>query len=283
VAGRPEEKDLDASRVLRLVVVPYAGVPPATLARVRARPSLSLATLHHNAVPTAEMAVALLLAAARGIVPADQALRRGDWTLRYAEDRGVVLAGRTAVVLGFGAIGRRVAEALVGLGMKVRAVRRHVPADAEEGARVAVHGPGDLDVLLPAADALVVALPLTPETRGLLDARRLALLPRGALVVNVARGEVIDEDALYEALAAGRLGGAGLDAWWRYPAGEEDRGRVLPSQRPFHELDRVVMSPHRAGHAAPTEALRAEHLGRLLGAVARGEEIPGRVDLAVGY
>lgn len=270
VAGRPEDEDLDASPALETVVIPWAGLPPVTRERLRARPRLALHNLHHNAPPTAEMAVGLLVAAARGIVPADRALRQGDWRRRYDTDQGVRLVGGTAVVLGYGAIGRRVGRALEALDMTVHGLRRG-------------DGIAGLEARLPQADVLVVCVPSTDETRGLLDARRLALLPAGALVVNVARGDVIDEDALYEALASGRLGGAGLDVWTRYPESEEARASTLPSARPFHELDHVVLSPHRAGHGRGTEAARARDLARLLDAAARGDAIPHRVDVERGY
>jgi phosphoglycerate dehydrogenase-like enzyme len=111
----------------------------------------------------------------------------------------------------------------------------------------------------------------------------LARLPRGAILVNVARGDVVDEEALYDALASGHLGGAGLDVWYRYPESEEARAATLPARRPFHELENVVLSPHRAGHGRGTEAARAAHLARLLAAAAGGEAIPHRVDLDRGY
>lgn len=270
VAGRPREEDLDASEALHTVIIPWAGLPPVTRDLLRARPHLALHNLHHNAPATAEMAVGLLLAAARGIVPADQALRRGDWRRRYDTDQGLRLVGRTAVVWGYGEIGRRVGRALEAFDMRVHGLRRGDGAEA-------------LDALLPEADVLIVSVPSTDETRGAIDAARLARLPRGAIVVNVARGDVIDEEALYEALSSGHLGGAGLDVWYRYPDSEEARALTLPADRPFHELESVVLSPHRAGHGRGTEAARAGELARLLGAAARGEAIPYPVDLDRGY
>jgi phosphoglycerate dehydrogenase-like enzyme len=93
---------------------------------------------------------------------------------------------------------------------------------------------------------------------------------------------VVDEAALYAALAEQRLHAAGLDVWWHYP-GDGDDGAVPPSNLPFHQLDNVVMSPHRAGHVAETEALRMAHLATLLNAAARGEPVPNRVDPEAGY
>jgi len=275
VKGVPEEQDFAARPSLRAVVIPYAGVPPRTRERVAAREGITLHNLHHNAAPTAEMALALLLATAKSVVPFDRALRANDWRGRYAASDELLLDGARALVLGYGAIGRRVARGCDGLGMDVRIVRRR-PRGDEEFACV------DLDEALPEANALLIALPSTPETDGLLDAKRLARLPANCCLVNVGRGAIVDEDALYEELRSGRIR-AGLDVWWTYPGDAEARADTAPSRRDFAALDNVVMSPHRAGHCAGIERLRAEHLADLLERAARGEPIPNRVDLEAGY
>ncbi len=113
VSGRPEAGDLDASPECRMLVIPWAGLPPTTRALLEDRPHIAVHNLHHNAPATAEMAIGLLLAAARKIVPADQALRQGDWRIRYDTDEGIRLVDRTALVLGHGAIGHRIAHVLV--------------------------------------------------------------------------------------------------------------------------------------------------------------------------
>lgn len=280
VSGVPSAEQLDACPDLERVIIPYAGVPEKTRALLAERPPLSLHNLHHNAAPTAELAVALLLAAVKRIVPHDRDLRRGDWRRRYGEPETTTLEGRTALVLGYGAIGRRVARACLGLGMHVDAVRR----SGESGpGKVGMHTLDALDELLPRADALMLCLPLTDETRGLLDAKRLALLPQGACLVNVGRGALVDEEALFEALRTGALDSAGLDVWYRYPRAEEERAETLPSALPFHELDNVVLSPHRAGLTRQNEPQRARSLLELLQAAARGDEVGNRVDTSRGY
>jgi len=272
VAGVPEENDLDARPSLRAVVVPYAGVPARTRERAAAR-GLALHNLHHNAAPTAEMALALLLAAAKSVVPFDRALREDDWSPRYAASGEMLLDGARALVLGYGAIGRRIARGCAGLGMDVRVVRR-TPRGDEEFSCV------DLDAALPETDALMIALPWTPRTEGLLDAARLERLPDDGCLVNVGRGKIVDEDALYRKVSEGRFR-AGLDVWYEYP--KEDRTNTRPSKHDFGALDNVVLSPHRGGHCRDIERLRAEHLAKLLDAAARGGPVPNRVDLEAGY
>lgn len=269
VAGTPTREEMEASPALRAVVIPYAGVPARTRELLAEFPGVSLHNLHHNAGPTAETALALMLAAAKRILPIDRALRAHDWRPRYDERaRGLGLEGRTAVVLGYGAVGRRIGDACRALGMDVLGLHRES------------HQP--LPDVLPRAHVLFVCVPWTPATDGIVGARELALLPDGAVLVNVGRGPLVDEKALYEELRSGRIA-AGLDVWYRYPRTEAEREDTPVSRFPFHEIDNVVMSPHRAGHADTTERLRARHLAELLLAAEQGRAMANRVDLEAGY
>jgi phosphoglycerate dehydrogenase-like enzyme len=281
VRGLPSEEQLAACPRLERLVIPYAGLPERTRALMLERPGATVHNLHHNASPTAELAVALLMAVAKDVLALDRALRDGDWRPRHAPTRAVTLAGRTALVLGYGAIGRRIAHALDALGLHVAAIRRRVREALHQG--IEVHGRDALERLLPRASVVMVALPDTGETRGILGPNELACLPPGAYLVNVGRATLVDEDALYEALRSKRLAGAGIDVWYRYPEDEDARANTLPSRRAFHELDNVVLSPHRGGLTAETERLRGRALARLLNAVAAGGSVPDVVDVRAGY
>jgi phosphoglycerate dehydrogenase-like enzyme len=285
VAGRPTPEHLAASPSLRALIIPFAGLPEATRDVLSEFPQLQVHNLHHNSAQTAEMAVALLTAAARFVVSVDRQFRQHDWTPRYDPPPVVILDGLTALVLGYGAIGQRVARVCQAMGMQVLAVRRDPLSAAPADIRAETHSLGDLLWLLPRSQVLIITLPLTEGTAGLIGAEELALLPEGALLVNVARGEIVDEAALYHALREGRLAAAGLDVWYNYPEDRESRTHTPPSRFPFHELDNVVMSPHRGGaFGSPyTEQARALHLARLLNAAARGEPMPNRVDVSRGY
>jgi len=284
VRGVPSREEVEGSPRLRALVIPWAGLPGATREILLDNPGVAVHNIHHNAAPAAELAVALLMAVAKRVVVMDRALRSADWTPRYGGDTSITLDGKTVLVLGHGAIGRRVATVCRGLGMHVIAVRRELRTD-DTGGPFEVHPAASLDRLLPRATALVVTVPLTDETKGLIDARRLGLLPERAVLVNVARGPVVEERALYEALESGRLGGAGIDVWYNYPKNESERTDTLPSAFPFHELDSVVMSPHRGGSylADDTERRRVEALAVVLNAMARGGPVPNRVDVSRGY
>ena len=168
--------------------------------------------------------------------------------------------------------------------MRVSAVRRR-PRRADAGGPDDVSGVDALRELLPRADALVAALPLTDETKGMIAEAELALLPRHAVVVNVARGRIFDEEALYRALRDRTIGAAGIDVWYRYPRSDDERSRTAPSTLPFRDLDNVVMSPHRAGTfgSEDVERRRMEELAVSLNAAAAGEAIPSAVDVRLGY
>jgi phosphoglycerate dehydrogenase-like enzyme len=194
----------------------------------------------------------------------------------------LLLAGKTAVILGFGAIGRRVAAFCRALGMDVLATRRRLQQPAQENG-VPVYPTAALPELLPQANVLIICLPLTPQTEGLIGAAELAALPSPAILVNIGRGAIVEQEALYRALRQGELHAAGLDVWYNYPPDEAARSQTPPADYPFHELDNVVMSPHRGGASDATAELRMSHLAASLNAAARGEPIPNPVDREIGY
>ncbi len=284
VAGRPRREHVTASPNLHTLIVPWAGIPNETRDLMLDFPHISVHNLHYNAVAVAKMAVALMLAAAKHIVSADRALRAHDWTPRYRPTSSLLLDDKTVLILGYGAIGRRTAQICRGLGMQVLAVRR-VPSTPGEGDAYAneIHPPEMLHRLLPRANVLIVCLPHTPETDRLVGEKELNLLPNEALLVNVGRGPVIDQAALYRALKDGPLYAAGLDVWYNYPSDEDARSHTPPADYPFHKLENVVMSPHRAGHINDKEVKRLDRLAALLNALALGEPAPNQVDLSIGY
>lgn len=283
VGGRPSRQQLMASPALQALVIPWAGLPGETRTLLADFPHLTVHNLHHNAIPVAETAVMLLLAAAKLTIPYDQALRRHDWHLRYQRPSpALLLHGKTAVILGYGAIGKEVGRLCQALGMMVAGIRRQVDTAVSKN-DIPLYPVIALATLLPRADALIICLPHTPATEGLIGAPELALLPATAVLVNVGRGPVVAEAALYHALQERRLHAAGLDVWYAYPPDEAARTHTPPAAYPFHELDNVVMSPHRAGHSDQTERLRMTHLAELLNTAVQGQPLPNRIDLQWGY
>ena len=284
VHGRPSVKQLAACSELKALIIPYAGVPAETCKLLMdSHSDLPVYNLHHNAVAASELAMALFLAAAKTLIPVDRKFRSHDWRSRYDGAPTMLLEGKTVVILGFGAIGSRLATMCLALGMKVHAVRRRAEYAHLEG--VHVHSSDDFHELLPIADALFIALPLTPETEGLIGREEIGLLPPSCVLVNIARGSIVDEEALYLFLKEEQITAAGIDVWYNYPRTPESRANTPPSQFPFHELGNVVMSPHRGGafQLEELEQRRMADLAHTLNAIARGEEIPHRVDISAGY
>ena len=278
----PSREWLETSPDLRAVVVPWAGIPDKTREVLRDFPAISLHNLHHNNYNTAELGFALLLAAAKRLIPMDQALRRNDWRPRYGDQQAILLRGRTALILGFGEIGQALAGYCQGLGMTVIATKKH-PEEYTGELKLAIHPDDQLHALLPKADVLLIALPLTPETEGLIGEIELQLMPHGSILVNIGRGPIVNPDALYEALKSGHLLAAGSDVWYTYPETKDARSNTPPADVPFSELDNFVLSPHRGGLVQEVDAQRAEALARLLNAANSGEPLPNKVDLDAGY
>jgi D-2-hydroxyacid dehydrogenase (NADP+) len=183
-----------------------------------------------QAGPIAHTVMLYLLALSRDLPGWLAAQRDHRWEPRDVVD----LQGRRMLVVGMGPIGSEVARLGLAFGMEVLGLRRTPRGDEPCETRPLA----ELDDLLPSCDALVLAIPLVPETHHLIDAARLAKLPEGALLVNVARGDVVDEDALIAALEEGRLGGAGLDVFHEEP---------LPAASPLWEMPRVIVTPHSSG------------------------------------
>ena len=278
----PTREWIEASPNLRAVVIPWAGVPEQTRELMLNYPGISVHNLHHNNYDTAEMGLTLLLAAAKRLIPMDQALRRNDWTPRYEGPQAIVLRGKTALILGFGEIGQALAGYCLGLGIKVNATKKH-PEDYQGELNVDVYPDYLLHDLLSTTDFLLISLPLTDETQGLIGEEELNQLPQGSILVNIGRGPIVDQQALYNALKSGHLRAAASDVWYNYPETKEARSNTPPADLPFGELDNFVLSPHRGGFVEESEEQHAQALARLLNAANRGQPIPNKVDLVAGY
>lgn len=181
--------------------------------------------------PIAEWVLAAVLLFTKDLRRTLEHQRRAKWVHRETES----LLGRRVLLLGPGPVGRETAKLLRAAGLSVEVVGRRARDDAELGP---IHAVDELDELLPGADDLVLTLPLTEATRGIIDARRLALMRPGARVVNVGRGALIVEDALLAATRDGHIGAAALDVFEQEP---------LPSDHPFWTMDNVLVSPHMSG------------------------------------
>lgn len=189
--------------------------------------------------PMAEHALAMALAAAKRLLPEHAALARGEFN-QFARNR--MLGGGVCGVLGFGGIGIAMARLARGIGMTVHAINRR---GRSEEPTDWIGTPGQLDTLLAASDLLVIATPLTPATVGLIGGAQLARMKDDAILVNLARGEIIDERALYDHLVSHPGFTACIDAWWIEPV----RHGEFRMDRPFMQLPNVIGSPHNSAAA----------------------------------
>lgn len=218
----------------RLRVVGRAGVglDNVDIEAATERGVIVMNTPDGNTLSTAEHTVSMMLSLARKIPRADREMKAGGWPKKSLT--GMELAGKTLGVIGMGKIGREVAHRMRAFGMNILVYDPFLNETAADklGVRLA-----DVDEICREADLVTVHTPLNKDTRGIVDARRLATMKPTALVVNCARGGIIDEAALLEALQAGRIGGAALDVFEEEP---------LPRDHPFRALENVVLTPHLA-------------------------------------
>ncbi len=223
---------------------------------------LGIAVVHapgSNSQAVAEHALMLMLMCAKRAIQVDRLTRAGDWSAkRYAGN--IELGGRTLGIVGVGNIGRRVAAFARALGMRVLGYDPYVPPD--ELRRRGAEPVESLEALLPQVDVLTCHTPLTPETRHLINARTLALLPDGAILVNTSRGGVQDERAVFEALVRGKLAAAGLDVWEEEPTSPDN---------PLLRLDTVVCTSHVAGVTREANRQMAVQVAGEMLRVLRGE------------
>jgi phosphoglycerate dehydrogenase-like enzyme len=259
-----------AARRLKLVQVPGAGLDRIDRTLVPAGAWLANAYGHETGI--AEYVMGAMLAWTREFARLDTRLRQGEWASQWAVGAPPPapwpeLAGKALGILGYGRIGQALARRARAFDMAVCAIRRDVTRSDPEGLAL-LAGPEALDEVLRRADYLALTLSLSESSRGLLGAREIGLMKPTAVLVNVARAEIVDEGALYGALAERRIAGAVLDVWYRYPTGA---GPTFPGRLPFHELPNVLMTPHASGWTEGMLEARARLIAENIERIARGE------------
>ncbi|ALA19020.1 MULTISPECIES: 2-hydroxyacid dehydrogenase [unclassified Chelatococcus] len=257
---------------LRLYHAPSAGTDMIDRSLLPAGAALCNCFGHEHAI--AEYVMTALLLRHVPIPEADRQLRQGDWSYWAGRPTALrtELGGSTIGLLGFGHIGKAIAERARAFGMRVSVANRSPVAAGplvDEAYRL-----DDLAAFMASADVIVVSLPLLPETAGLVGRAALAAMRPDALIMNVGRGPVIDEAALYEALDSRRIGGAIIDTWYRYPTADEPR--PAPGHLAFQELDNVVMTPHMSGWTTGTIRRRMQTIADNIRRLAQGEPLMNR-------
>jgi len=240
LSWRPEMSG-NASR-LRLVQALGAGVDAYDLESLP--DECELCNVYEHAAPIAEYVLGAMVSLTIGFRRHDRMLRQGDWdgTGRRDGEPHEELAGKTLGMIGFGTIGREVASRAAAFGLRPCAIRSRHRESEHDPALEWIGGPEQLEMLLSTSDYVVVCCSLNGQTRGMLNDETLRSMKSSAWLINVARAEIIEQRALFDALRERRIAGAALDVWYRYPESVDER--LLPSELPFHDLDNVLMTPH---------------------------------------
>ena len=216
-----------------------------------------------NIVSAAELAVALLLASARNVVPANITLKNGEW--KRSKFGGIELQDKTVGIIGLGKIGQLVAKRLAGFDVKFVAYDPYVTTAPDNGLNIKLV---TLDELLAQSDFITIHIPKTPETQGLIGADALKKVKPSVHIINAARGGVLDESALYDALVEGRVAGAGLDVYATEPC----------TDSPLFGLDQVVATPHLGASTEEAQEKAGIAVAESVVAYFAGQDVPGAVN-----
>ncbi|MDR2303225.1 MAG: phosphoglycerate dehydrogenase [Treponema sp.] len=217
-----------------------AGVDRIDLEAARTRGIIVCNTPGVNAQAVADLAMGLMLSLARKIHMLDKKTREGQWI----RSTGIELFGKTIGIIGLGAVGKGVARRAQGFSMKVLAYDPFINRQYAEENNITI---SEFGALIREADIICLHLPLTPETRRLISAEVMQSMKKGAIIINTARGGLIEEEAAYRLLKSGRLGGLGLDVYEEEP----------PKKSPLFDLDNVILTPHIASHTHEAAAAMA--------------------------
>jgi phosphoglycerate dehydrogenase-like enzyme len=267
-----------AGKTLRLVHAPGAGVDGIDVAALP--PGTLVANTFHHEDSIAEYVLASAILLRRGFLAQDTALRRDRWASPAYDPAmpwGDSLAAATVGLVGFGHIGERSWRRFRAFGARGLAVTRRGEVDTAAHGLAWAGTTAELDTLLAESDVVVVSAPLTAATTGLIGAAELARMRPGAVLVNVGRGPLVEERALYAALRDGSLGGAAIDVWYGYPSAGV---LAAPSALPFRELPNVLMTPHSSGLTRQTFAARAGDIAANVRRLAAGEPLVNVVAVA---
>lgn len=268
LATRFDASMAQSARALELLICPAAGTEMIDKTALRKGVELVAGIGHET--PMAEYVIGALVALRQRFFAADAALRRGEWRFGYFGSRELVeeLSGSSLGLIGFGRIGEEIARRAVAFGISCRAVTLHPEKPIAPGLLpeppARLDDAPSVDALVSRSDAIVIACALSPLTEGLIDARRFALMSPRAVLVNVARGPIVDEQALFEALSSRRIAGAAIDVWYRYP--RKSTERRTPGNLPFETLDNIIMTPHTSAWTPVARERRIGYIASIINA-----------------
>ncbi|MFW9833131.1 MAG: 2-hydroxyacid dehydrogenase [Candidatus Thorarchaeota archaeon] len=282
LSGRISSDFIEKATNLQMIQTIGAGIDKIDIEAVRERGGLIVCNSHANSAEVAEYAISLLFAVAKYIIPSDRELRTGNWIHRWGGPvPNLEIRGNKVLIVGLGHIGVDIAKRLRCFDVTITAATlsgssRHVDLVDR------VVSINKIQPYVEEADFVILSLPLTKESEGLVDKEFLSWMKPTSILVNISRGHIVDELALYEALKEKRIRGAGIDVWWRYPS--KWRGTTTPpADIPFHELDNIVITPHRAAYSKNIQHELYQFAGENILRFVRGETPLNIIDLERGY
>lgn len=282
IGGNFSQEDLEQAKKLKLIQIPFTGVDQLNFSLYKNYPNIFICNIHTNKFAVAEHTFALILALAKNIVTNDKDLRLGRWHGFSTKEPTIQLQGKGLGIVGLGSIGWEIAKIGHSFGMKVFALKRTIEEkDLKKKNTLEFLGDKkDLEKVIEESGFIVVTVPLTKETKGLIGKKELKLM-KGKYLINISRGVVIDEKALFKSLEEHYLAGAAIDTWYQYPSSEQRE--VLPSKYDFQKLNNVVMSPHTAGY---TDKALEENIKSIFDNIVKiyyGEEPDNQIDPELEY
>ena len=275
VGWRPTREFLEAAIKLKLFINPGVGVQHLTelFKDITKTRKVTLVNGHGNTYFTAQHAVALLLALTNKIIPHHNWMKDGLWRRGDDYARSNPMRNRKIGLLGYGALNTKVHKFLSGFDVEFHVLKRDWSRErvVEFPTKIEKYTFGEFSKFLENIDILVVGVPLTTQTKGMIGRKELELLGSNSFLVTVARGEVVEEESLYLALKNKTIAGAAIDVWYNYRPEPDENGKKYPANYPFYELDNVILSPHR-GASPMNDLKRWDEVIENISRVARDEE-----------
>jgi len=244
------KKLCDVAPRLKFIQVPWTGVDNLNFNLIK-EIGVKVCNSHSNAYAVAEHAIAMMLDSAKKVSYHDRKMRTGDWNRPKPDKSNKVspfskrVSGSKIGIIGYGHIGRQIKKYLESFGCSFYVASLSVNISREEDG-VKYYHMDQLDYVLKNVDYLFICVPLTPETRNFFNAEKFSKMRNDAILINISRGEIIDESALHDALVNNKIAGASMDTWYNNPTNPNDIPVPVSIKYPFENFDNIVLSPHRA-------------------------------------
>lgn len=281
IGWRPTAALLDAAHCCRIFINPGAGVQHC--AHLFAQRDITLINGHGNAGFTAQHAVALLLSLTNKIVVHHEAMQAGQWRMGDSLAASIPLRNRHIGLLGYGHVNTLVHRFLSGFDCQFSLCNRSGTLSRIPPTPVTTYATHQLHQFLSTIDILIACIPATEQTNGMIGETELELLGSSGLLVTIARGSVIQEEALFNALTRNTISAAAIDVWYNYSPAEDAEGRRYPFHKPFHTLSNVILSPHRAASPFSDLARWDEVIENITRFHNGDESLLNVVDIDAGY